>query len=67
VTALIEFNGREEISPHLNVIPKVDPREMKEELSSAVEFPLKKKITKPNRISIKNNSPILGIMEISLP
>jgi hypothetical protein len=44
-TALIEFNGRGEISPYLNVIPEVGPENLVEELSTVVEFPLKKKIT----------------------
>jgi hypothetical protein len=47
-TALVEFNGRGEISPYLNVIPKEGSEELKEELSTVVEFPLRKKITKPN-------------------
>jgi len=45
ITALVEFNRRGEISPYLNVIPKEGSEELKEDLSSVVEFPLKKKIT----------------------
>ncbi|MGA2467433.1 MAG: hypothetical protein ABSH06_24205 [Thermodesulfobacteriota bacterium] len=45
---MVEFNGRGEISPYLNVIPEEAPEELKEKLSSVVEFPLRKKITKPN-------------------
>jgi hypothetical protein len=47
-TALVEFNRRGEISPYLNVIPKEGSEELKEELFTVVEFPLKRKITKPN-------------------
>ena len=47
-TVLVEFNRRGEISPYLNVIPKEGSEELKEEVSTVVEFPLRKKVTKPN-------------------
>jgi hypothetical protein len=48
ITAQIEFNGRGEISPYLNIIPEVGPENLIEKLSTVVEFPLRKKITKSN-------------------
>jgi hypothetical protein len=56
ITALFEINGRGKISPYLNIIPREGPEDLIEKISSAVEFPLKKKITKLNRISNKNIS-----------
>jgi hypothetical protein len=44
----------------LNVILEEGLRELEEKLPAVVEFPLKKKISKPNCISNKNISPILS-------
>jgi len=61
ITALVEFNRRGEISPYLNVISREGPEELKEELSTVVEFPLKKKITKPTKALSKTFLAILLI------
>jgi len=48
ITALVEFIRRGEILFQLNVIPKEGSEELKEELSTVVGSPLKKRTTKPN-------------------
>jgi hypothetical protein len=48
ISALVEFNGRGQISPYLNVIPEEGSEDLIEKLSTVVEFPLKKRIAKPN-------------------